>query len=363
MAAEQNPTGSDSGASTPSDPIDRIEAFLAASDSDSTGQTEQSDEPADAAKPDKPEGGEPAKDSEPQITTAQLAAFLGIEESEIDVDEDGTPVFKHKIDGKESTAKFADIRKDYQLKGHAENVTREAAAKVAAAERRLQEAEQQSTQRLQHADQQLQQIAEFAQIQQQDLMADYNAIDWNRLWQDNPSQAGILRDQFQAKGARIQNALQTAAQRQQAMRQQMDQQRQQFAQKALEAETSRVFELIPEWKDPAVANAESNGIRTWALQRGYDPNYLKALSEGQVPGAALVVQDMRRAWQHETLQKSKPTTEAKVRAAPKLVKPGQAPTPGEGNANVLKGLKQQARTTGGDSAKATAAWLIAKGLA
>lgn len=362
---EQNPTSGDGGASTP-DPIDRIEAFLAASDGDSSGQPDQpSGAPADAAKPtEKPSGGDDGKDKEPQFTTAHLAQFLGVEESTIDVDEAGQPVFKTKVDGKESTAKFQDFLKDYQLKGHAENQAREAALKIQAAERKMQEAEQAITARHQHVEQQMQQLAEIAQIQQQDLAADFNAIDWPQLWQTDPGRAGILRDQFQAKASRIQGALQQVQVKRQQAQQQFMQQQQTQASRALETASAHIVEAIPEWKDRAVAAKEGADIREWAMRRGYDPAYLDNVSKALVPGSALIVQDMRRAWQHETLQRAKPAIENQVRTAPKLVKPGQAPQPEAGNSATLKALKQNVKqSSGGNSAKAVADWLLASGKA
>jgi hypothetical protein len=363
---QQNPISSNGDASTP-DPIDRIEAFLAASDGDSTGQSNApaDGKPADAANPtDKPSGGDEGKGQEPQFTTAHLAQFLGVDESMVDVDEAGQPVFKTKVDGKESTAKFQDFLKDYQLKGHAENKAREAAEKIQAAERQMQEAQQAIAQRWQHAEQQMQSLAELAQVQQQELSADYNAIDWNTLWQTDPGRAGILRDQFQAKAARINGTLQNIGQRRQALQQQTMEQQKQQAQRALATEAARVIEAIPEWKDSAVANKESSEIRNWAMQRGYAPAYLEAVSQGLVPGAALIVQDLRRAWQHETLQKTKPAIENQVRTAPKLVKPGQAPSQSADSSATLKALKQNVKqSSGGNSAKAVADWLIAAGKA
>jgi hypothetical protein len=363
MATEQNPTAGDSGASTPSDPIDRIEALLARDDGDSTGQSETTDDPhPDASNPDDSKDGAPARDDEPQITTAQLASFLGVDESEIDVDEDGTPVFKTKVDGKESAAKFADIRKSYQLERHAENRVREAAAKEAAAAARVQEAEQAAAQHWQRTQAQLGEINSINQVLQQELAGEFQAVPWDALWQENPAQARALERKFEQRQQRINAVSQTIQQRNAQAMQQAQWQQQANAQQSKEREQARVREVIPEWKDPAVAQKEATSIGEWAIQAGYDPNYLKAISDGLIPGAAVIVQGMRQAWQHATLKQSKPDVENKVRSAPKLVKPGQ-PTQTDGNTAALKSLKQQVRSTGGTSNKAVEAYLLATGKA
>jgi hypothetical protein len=356
LEQQQNPTPA-GGASTPVDPIDRIEAFLAAEDGDSgTGNDDTSDDPKQpAATPDKPDDGEQGKDSEPQFTTTHLAQYLGLDEAAIDVDEDGQPVFKSKIDGKESPVKFQDLLKSYQLQGHAENRTREAAEREKAAERKLQEADQAIQAKYQEQQASIQQVATLAQAMQQELQAEWQSYNWDAIWAENPAQARALERRLGEKQQRINGAMQQLAQRDAQARQQVEQARKDNEQKALQAQERRLVSLIPEWSDQEVGTKEMQDIRVWAAKAGIEAEELNLKS-------ASTWFALRRAWQHDTLQKSKPAIEAKVRAAPKLIKPGQAPQQ-EGNESQLRSLKQHARTTGGDSTKAVAAWLQAKGLA
>lgn len=376
MSNEQ-PTAGDSGASS-ADPVDRIEAWLNASNEDSSTTNQDKpagDEPAEPddkpATPEKPESDAPGVETEPQFTTAQLAAFLDIDESLIDIDESGKPVFKNKIDGKEGAAKFADYVKSYQLQGHAENRVREAAAKEAAAQARLQEAEQAIQARYQQAEQNLQQVHALTAVADEQLMREFRAVPWDDLRLQNPGEYAARLAEFNARKGQINGVFQEinarkqqAAQQAQWQQHQAELQRQEAQQKALQGEIQRVTEVIPEWKDMAVAQKESADIREWALKRGYDQPYLSALSAGLIPGAALIVQDMRRAWKHDTLQQSKPAIENKVRTAPKLVKPGaQAQVDPNAPPPQLKSLKQQARTTGRTSTKAVMDYLMASGKA
>jgi hypothetical protein len=365
----QNPTGSDAGAST-HDPVDMFQNFLDASSgvNEKTNSAATGDEPAgtedSASDPtDQPSDGDQGNANEPQFTTSHLAKFLGIDENMIDVDGDGQPIFKTKIDGKEGAAKFQEFLKDYQLRGHAENQAREAAEKIQAAERKTQEAEAAIRERHRQIDQHLQQLSEHATALQQELAAEYQQIDWTQLWQTDPGRAGMLRDQFQAKAGRIQTALQKfAADREQNVRAAQTQMQQNAAQ-AMQREAERLKTLIPEWSDREVQTRESQAIVEWALKSGYDANYLQSLHHGQVPNAAAIVRDMRKAWQHDTLQQKKPEVENKLRAAPKLVKPG-TPQQTDAKAVQLKGLKQNIRNaTPGTSTKALAKYFEGGGWA
>jgi hypothetical protein len=349
MEQQQNPTGGDSGASTPTDPIDRFEAFLAAQDADTSGQPDDAGdgdaEPKNAAKTtDKPDGDDQAKDAGPQITTSQLAQFLGIDEADIDVDEDGSPIFKNKIDGKESTAKFQDIRKAYQLQGHAENTTRAAAEAQKAAQARLQEADQVIQARFQQQQQEMQVVQQLAASLREDLNNEYKAVPWDDLWRNDAGQARALERRFEERLGRINGADQQIRQQAAQAAQQLQAQQQANVQRTLQAEAQKLREVIPEWADRATAVKEQGELTEWAMSRGYDPRYLDALHNALVPNAAVVIRDLRNAWKHDTLQKSTPEIENRLRQAPKLVKPGQPVTQGEHQAANRKSLLQNIKS-------------------
>jgi hypothetical protein len=361
MTDTANPTAGNSGASNP-DPIDRLEAYLAASDGDTGAQEPQGGntpkEPAaQAAKtPDKPSEGATGEDTEPQITTSQLAKVLGVDESLIDVDADGAPVFKTKIDGKESAAKFQDFLKTHQLQGHAENRVREAAEKEKAAERKMQEADQATQAKLQEQQASLQQLHQMNAILQEELRGEYQSINWDALWQQDPAQARALERRFDARQQRINGVFQTIQMRNAQAQQQAEQMRKANEEKSKAAQAERLFSLIPEWKDSATFQKERDEIIGWLNKTGFDASEFDL-------NKATHVSALRQLWQHATLQAAKPEIEKKVREAPKLVKPGAAQQADTSNSAVLKDLKSKVKESGGKSTQALTQLLLAKGLA
>ena len=351
---EQQPTSSDGDAS----PLDRIEAFLAAEDGPDGTTAEGTPPEATAATPDKPGSGASEKSDEPQFTTSHMAQYLGLDEDAIDVDADGSPVFKTNIDGKVETRKFSDLLETYQKTGHADNRMREVAAKEAAAERKMQEAEQAIGQRHQMAMQRLQDVEGLANVVAQTYQQDRAKVNWNELWATNPSQAGQLRDYYDQRDAQLVQVMQGIQQRRAQSFQQVQAAQATNAEKAKGAQQTRMLELIPQWKDPATYSKETGDISNWVRQTGFD------ISDFDL-NKATHVNALRQLWQHSTLQQSKPDIEKKLRDAPKLVKPGNtAPKNAqEADAAKLKALKQQARTTGRGSQKATEAYLLARGIA
>src|SRR6478752_4270167 len=101
----QNPTPGDGDAST-LDPLARIEQMLRAEDGPDEDKSAQDDVATD---------GDGQKSSEPQLTTSDLAKYLGLEDGSLDLEEDGSVKFKTKVDGVEGAAKLQDLLKSYQL--------------------------------------------------------------------------------------------------------------------------------------------------------------------------------------------------------------------------------------------------------
>lgn len=336
---QENPTAGDSGASI----TDRIGSYLAAQDApqQTTEPSPQGKEP-DAATGEPGDEGDQGQAQEPQqIALSDVAKWLGVEESALDVDQDGSIKVKTKIDGKEGAAKFADMLKDYQIRGHAENKAREVAERERAVETRRQEVEQQAQARLQ----QVEQLGNVAAAQ---LMREYQSIDWNALRQSDPGHYAALRADFQERNAQLQSVFQHA--QQEAMQRQQQAARAQ--QEVVQKQTQRLPEIIPEWKDEATANKERGEIRTWATKAGFEPSEIDGFT------MAHHVAVMRKAMLYDRLQESKAAVEKQVRLAPTLAKPGSAQP--QSKEAKLSDLRTQIRKTGGK--QGVADYLKAKGI-
>lgn len=353
----ENPTGSDAGASISA----RIENYLAAADqqpSQSPQSARQDDEPPKAQPIEEaaPKHETPAKEATeapagddtdegdgPQISLSDVAQLLGIDESALDIDEDGGIKIKTKIDGKEGAAKFNDLIKSYQVQGHADAKAREAAEQAKALHERVQQFET-------YAQQEAQKLSQLANIAQQELMRDAANIDWNDLAMNDP--AGYVAQQhvFQQRQARV-NQLLTEANQQQANLQQANQAK--YTQ-TLQAEAQRLSTLIPEWGDAKVAEAEKGELRTWALAQGFTDQDLSGLTRADV------VSMMRKAMLFDKGKvKATEIADKKIRTAPKLVKPGQSMDAGQRAKESTRALKENIRKSGGRSG--IAEYLLATG--
>jgi hypothetical protein len=338
----ENPTPDNGDASI----HDRLMNHLAAEDSPEPDQSEPqgSDEPEIQAEEikDDAEQGEQEQDEGPQLSTSDFAKLLGIEETALDVDADGNVSLKTKIDGKEGAAKLQDLLKSYQLQGHIDNKARQVAEQEKAIQARMQQVEQVAQQRIQ-------QLEGLANIAQGELMREYQSIDWQTLRVTDPAEYAAKAADFQMRQGQLQQMLGTV---EQAKAQQYHQQTEQYR-TFLTEQAQKLPELIPEWKDNAVAETEMKALKEWGVKAGLDPQEVNTV------GKAAYVAIMRKAYLYDKLQQSKAPIEAKVRAAPKLVKPGQPQTTSREQQNVAS-LKAQVKKTGG-KAGSVAEYLLATG--
>lgn len=337
ITEEPNATPGNEGAST----LDRLERYLSAEDAPETQDQPGKGGNTETDSVDTDNGGKEQAD-QPQLTTSDLAKMLGVDENALDLDEDGAVKFKTKIDGAEGAAKLADVLKSYQLEGHVNKRSMELAEREKAQQAKAQEAEQQFSQRIQYAE-------GLANVAAQQLLQEYQSIDWKALEQQDAGTAALWRQKFQEKQAQLRGVYHNIQTEKANSQQKTDAETRQ----ALQREADRLPQLIPEWKDAQVAAKERAELRDWAIKAGYEPAEVDGISK------AHHVAVLRKAMLSDRLQSHKPEIENRVRTAPKLVKPGQGETQTTQEKSV-RDLHATVRKTGGKNGSLEAL-LIAKG--
>lgn len=317
----ENPTG-DAGAST----TERIEQFL--SDSDQSNEVPQEI----GESQETPEVVETADDAqtgsdEPQLSLTDLAIYLGVEESALDVDTEGAPIFKTKIDGQDGTVKFQDLVKSYQLQGHVDQQVRQAAEERKAIQQRVQEFEA-------HATEQLNQLANVAKAADQMLMQEFQNVNWQELARTDPAQYVALEAEYKAKQGQIQQ-LMHAVNQQTAQARQAQQAK--FQEKVVQA-AETIKTQVEGWQP---GNEVDISLQKFAHENGFT-NTAEIMAE--YPQAARILWE---AQQYRSGKQSASLAEKQVRQAPKLVKPGQSIDARQKAQETTRGLKEQIRKSGG----------------
>lgn len=335
----ENPTPSE-GASIQ----ERLETYLSADEPQEQQEAEPTEVREEAAPVDEVEvetENDEGADDGPQLSLTDLAKYLKIDETALDVDEAGELSIRTKVDGQEGRAKLNDLLTSYQLRSHLDNQTRAVAEQQKAIQAQAVEIEQKIQQRVQY-------VEDLANAAQAQLNREFSNIDWQTLRVTDPAEYAASYQDYQARQAHINSIAENAGQQR---RQYEAISKQQHAE-LLRSEWQNIPAVIPEWSSDEVMQKDVQSMKQWAAQNGYQP--------GEIESAAYArhLATVRKAMLYDQMQSSKASVEHKVRSAPKLVKPGQA-APRNSAESTAKNLKAEIRKSGGK--RGIAEYLIATG--
>lgn len=264
-----------------------------------------------------------SEDWKPSDLSELLTAAFGEAEKGFDL-----PV-KVKIDGKEGTATLRDLVKSYQLDGHINQklASVDTDRKALMAEREKFQAER--------ADKLLKMDAGLKTLERA-LMSEFQSVDWQKLASEDPAAYNANLVAFQQRNAQLQDiAAQIAAEQQQFQTQQQEQMA------AYLAEQKKLLQAkVPEWADDTARAKDKAEIAAYLQNYGISKEEFEAITDHR---HALVVRD---AWKWHQLQKSKPAVLNKVKAAPKLLKPGSQQSKDAVNRAALNKDRERLRQTG-----------------
>ena len=210
-----------------------------------------------------------------------------------------------KIDGQEKQVPLSEVLKSYQLEGHVNNKSIELANQRTAFEQ-----ERQAIRTL--AQQQLQQNQQLGNLAQQMLNHDFNRVDWNGLRANNPAEFAALQAEFQQRQQGIQQYMGQIN----AQVQHEEQQRQQALQQSIAAESERLMNLRPEWRDQSAFAKDRQQMTQYARSLGFQDAELGQIFDHRY---MLVLHDAAR---YQALQAATPQALKQVRQAPQMVAPG-----------------------------------------
>lgn len=274
-----------------------------------------------------PEGGAQEEEQQEQNLEAvdELAEALGW-----DLDKILNLKAKTKIDGKEGTATLRDLIKSHQLEGHLNQKLM-----TFADEKKAFETERQN--HLQTSQHKLQQLDAGVKIAQRMLEGEFAKVNWQELQDTDPLAFNQQYVSFQQRQAQINQVANLLGQERQQAEQAEAQQRQSYL-----AEQMRLMESkIPEWSDKGRREKQLTEIIP-IVQEAY------GITEQEVRNLAdhreLLV--LRDAWQWQKLQKSKPALLNKVKAAPRLIKPGAQQSRAAQDNFIAQKERDRLRSTG-----------------
>lgn len=185
-----------------------------------------------------------------------LAKYLGVDEERIVVGEDGSVSLKAVIDGETKDVPLSELAKSFQLQGHVNN-------KSIALENERKEFEGTKQKAIEEIQTRIQGVTALNKMAEDQLVSEFNNIDWDKLRTQNPSEWTALRQEYSERAQQIQQAQALAGEEQQRLQQEQQQVSQQQQQARLQQEFGKMLENNPAWADDTVRKAELDSMKNF----------------------------------------------------------------------------------------------------
>lgn len=297
MSTQAPQTSAPAGPMNLAEAANALEVMLPVDGEQSPEETQlsESDEDNDAALSEELSADADAADEETQEEQS--------EENEESEEQDQPTVFTVKVDGKEVEVTLDELQKGYS---RTQDYTRK--TQQIAEIRKQVEAETEAV-RAERA-----QYAQMLGTLQAQLQGTETQIDWDRLYHEDPiewvRQKEVMRER-QEKFQAIQFEQQRIAQLSQ-------QEQQQHFESHLQAQHTKLLEVIPEWKDQAKAKTEKQLLVEFGKKTGFTPEELSAI----VDHRAVVA--LRKAALYDQMMTKRKAITPVTNNGPRPAKPGAA---------------------------------------
>ena len=258
---------------------------------------------APSPEPEAPTAEAEATEAAPEPEYANLEDYLT--KSKLDRDSFMDLPARVKVDGQESDVPLKDILKAYQLEQHVQQKSISLAEKQKAWEAEQTQAKAQLKQYLDDAQ-------TLGNLAHQQLLSEFQGIDWNNLRATNPTEWAVRNTEFQQRANAIQNHLAQIKQKQDVLAQEQEQARI----KALATERDKMYEARPDWRDDKIFQAARSEMSSYARSKGFTDAELGSIYDHRY------MQVLHDAARYAALQAKAPEVAKRVRTAPKAATPG-----------------------------------------
>lgn len=287
------------------------------------------------------DGDNDGKQDDGQGEPGSLAEYLGVDDDNLFEDETGKVMVKAKIDGEAKIVPFKEVIASYQLQGHVNNLSM-ALQKERGEFREIVKAK---TEELQSK---LNEAGVVVDVLNQQILAEYNSVDWDRMRLENPGEWAAAQQDFKARYQAIMDLKDKISNKaKESLSVQQEQQQQELA-KTLAAENEKLLKMNPTWADQEVRKKEVGEIRSFLVSAyGFSESDMENVYDSRL---IALIQDAM------SYRKGKQKVEqSKTKQIPNFKPPGRKVTSGQNmeKARNEKALNKQIRDTNG-SVKAIA---------
>lgn len=233
---------------------------------------------------------------------AALASELGLDSDKLGLNEDGEIVVQMRVNGEDQQVTLTEA-----ISGAQYRAANDQKAQKLSEERRTFETERQAV--AQEFTQRMQQVQAMGQMLEQQLLAEYNNVDWQNIKESDPSRYLIAQQEFQQRQQQLLQAGQQLGQQMRAMNEQQEREYQAERAKTLSAERVAMVESVPEWNDADVMKKDLAEIVQYGQSLGFSEDELSNVIHNRE------LQVLRKAYLYD---KGQTVAEKKSKTPPKM---------------------------------------------
>ena len=198
---------------------------------------------------------------------AALASELGLDADKLILSEDGDIQIKLKVNGRDEVIDLKEAVSQTQF-----SKANDEKARNLADERKTFESERQQV--AQEFAARLQNVQAMGQMLEQQLLAEYNGVDWETLKTSDPARYLVTQQEYQQRQQQLHQAGQQLGEQMRNMQEQQDGQWQAERAQILSSERVAMVESVPEWNDTEVMQRDLSQIVQYGQSLGFSEDDL-----------------------------------------------------------------------------------------
>ena len=255
-----------------------------------------------------------------------LASYLGIEDDKLIVKDDGSVAFNAIIDGESKEVPLSDLATSYQLQGHVNN-------KSIALENERKEFVEQRDAAANELSTRLENVNSMTKMVEEQLVSEFNGIDWDRLRAENPSEWSAMRQEYAERAQKIQGIQSQVGAQQKELQGKQQEEASKNHQLHMQQEMQKMIVANPTWSNPEVMKAETTELKSFLGESyGFSEADMQYVTDSRLIG---LIQDAK------SFRQGKKEAEVKItKKVPKFQKPG---TPKANSKQLAKARQAKAQ--------------------
>ena len=266
---------------------------------------------------------EPTEDNIPVEDVEQVEVAEATDDAEQDINESSEePSYTVKVDGSEMEVTLDELLRGYQREADYTRKTSELSLEKSKYNDLMQQSQGEINNKLSK-------LTELTSMAQQELQAEYSNINFEKLYEDDPSEAARLEHKMRKRAENL-GRIQEETKANQAHE----------FQKYLQDQQHKVSSLVPEFNDPDKASKLKSDMRKYLSGLGYGDQEINSVYDAR---QVLLIRD---AMAYDALKKSNAKVTKKVANAPKVVKSGIAKNKTDASAKARRDKLNRLKKTG-----------------